>query len=105
MRLSTITNVLAAAAFAVSLPAAAADNIAASSIELDTYDSFKKEYALGVRQHRLNAGQRVVGWQLSEHWYFGKNRGDDDGFGFIWQSSASTQVAFTNEGVVVRRRL
>ena len=63
------------------------------------------DYALGVRKFRLEDGaSRLVGWQLAEHWYFGKRRGDDDGFGLVWQGE-STQVAFTDEGINWRRRV
>ena len=63
------------------------------------------DYALGVRRFRLEDGDsRLVGWQLAEHWYFGKRRGDDDGFGFVWQGE-STQIAFTDEGINWRRRI
>lgn len=62
------------------------------------------DYALGVRRFRLEDGaSRLVGWQLAEHWYFGKRRGDDDGFGLVWQGE-STQVAITDEGISWRRR-
>ena len=105
MRHRTITSLITALLLATSLPAAAGDGIDPRPLDLDPYDfAFKKEYSLGVRQHRLTSAQRVVGWQLSDHWYFGKHRGDDDGFGLIWQTKA-TQVALTNEGVVFRRQL
>ena len=101
----TITLIIATLALATSMTAAGDDKIAPRVLDLDLYDySFEKEYSLGVRQHRLTSAQRVVGWQLSNHWYFGKHRGDDDGFGLIWQTKA-TQVAFTNEGVAFRRQL
>ena len=62
------------------------------------------EYALGVRRFRLEDGAaRLVGWQLAEHWYFGKRRGDDDGFGLVWQGK-TTQVAITDEGINWRHR-
>ena len=104
---STLTACFAALTLAVALPVAAEESDGnAVPIEFDPYDfSFKKEFALGVRQHRLSSAQRVVGWQLSDHWYFGKNRGDEDGFGLIWQTTASTQVAITHEGVMFKRQL
>ena len=105
MRYRTATSLLAALVLIISVPVTAGDKIDPQTLDLDPYDfSFKKEYSLGVRQHRLTSAQRVVGWQLSDHWYFGKHRGDDDGFGLIWQTNA-TQVALTNEGVVFRRQL
>ncbi len=62
------------------------------------------DYALGVRHFRLEDGaSRIVGWQLARHWYFGKLRGDDDGFGLVWQGEM-TQVAITDEGINWRRR-
>ena len=48
--------------------------------------------------------QIVAIYQLAEHWYFGKRRGDDDGFGLVWQGK-STQLAFTDEGINWRRRV
>jgi hypothetical protein len=62
------------------------------------------DYALGVRRFRLEDGAaRLVGWQLAEHWYFGKRRGDDDGFGLVWQGE-TTQIAITDEGINWRHR-
>ena len=62
------------------------------------------DYALGVRRFRLEDGAaRLVGWQLAEHWYFGKRRGDDDGFGLVWQGE-TTQIAITEEGINWRHR-
>ena len=62
------------------------------------------DYALGVRRFRLEDGAaRLVGWKLTEHWYFGKRRGDDDGFGLVWQGE-TTQVAITDEGINWRHR-
>jgi hypothetical protein len=104
-RATTTLAALLALTFAASVPAVAGDELGQSTLDLDPYDfAFKKEYSLGVRRHNLTSAQRVVGWQLSDHWYFGKHRGDDDGFGLIWQTNA-TQVALTNEGVVFRRQL
>lgn len=62
------------------------------------------DYALGIRRFRLEDGASLVGWKLAEHWYFGKRRGDDDGFGLVWQGE-STQLAFTDEGINWRRRV
>lgn len=63
------------------------------------------DYAMGVRRFRLEDGQsKIIGWQLGGHWYVGQWRGDEKGFGFVWQGE-STQIAITDEGINWRRRV
>ena len=63
-----------------------------------------KEYAAGVRRHDLDEDTRLVGWRLDDRWYFGRRKGDEDGFGFVWQRG-DTQLSITTEGIGWRRQL
>ena len=62
------------------------------------------DYAVGVRRFRFkDDASRIIGWQLADHWYFGKWSGDDSGFGFVWHGQ-SNQVGISDEGISWRLR-
>lgn len=56
------------------------------------------EYAVGVQRYGLDEDTRVIGWQLTENFYFGRRQGELDDFGFILKHG-DTQYSFTEHGI------
>ena len=74
-----------------------ADDGVVPEFELDS------AYQFGIDRHELDDYTRVTGWQVSDRWYFGKKRGDDSDFGFVWQREAD-QLSVSTGGVRLIRR-
>lgn len=62
-----------------------------------------KRYALGVVRYQLDHDTRLMGWQLSDRWYFGRQKGLDSGLTLVWQQSAN-QVSLSKDGLRLTRR-
>jgi hypothetical protein len=65
--------------------------------------SLSKRYALGVVRYQLDHDTRLMGWQLSDRWYFGRQKGLDSGLTLVWQRSAN-QVSLSKDGLRLTRR-
>jgi hypothetical protein len=62
-----------------------------------------KSYAVGIHRFKLDHRTEVLGWRLSEKWYFGRQRGDDSGLTLVWQQQRN-QVSLSRDGVRVTHR-
>lgn len=93
------------------LPALAAEPFSQLALEpsatSDTADGFNvrlgKAYALGVNHYHLDHETKVTGWQVSERWFFGRQRGMDSGLTLVWQKQAN-QVSVSKDGLRLTRR-
>ena len=83
---------LCAAILAAAL--AGADAAAAEPVFYPNQD----EYAIGVRGYGLDEDTRIIGWQLTENFYFGRRKGEIDDFGFVLKRG-DTQYSFTEHGI------
>jgi|TARA_B100000315_G_scaffold118928_1_gene108976 hypothetical protein len=63
----------------------------------------EEEYRLGVEKYRLDHETRVTGWQVSENWFFGHQKGEDSGLTLVWQQDRE-QVSLSKDGVRFTRR-
>ena len=61
------------------------------------------DYGLGVYRHALGFRSEVIGWQLSDRWYFGRKRGGGSDYGFVWQNEEN-QLLLTRDGIRLTRR-
>ena len=61
-------------------------------------------YAWGIDDHRLDQFTKVTGWQVSNNWYFGRQKGEDSGLTLVWQRSAADQVSLSKDGLRFTRR-
>ncbi|MBM4204864.1 MAG: hypothetical protein FJ194_12045 [Gammaproteobacteria bacterium] len=61
-----------------------------------------KSLALGVQRFQLDGRNQVLGWKLSDRWYFGRQRGDDSGLALVWQHQ-QTRFSLTRSGVRITR--
>ncbi len=62
-----------------------------------------KQYALGLSKHRLDHETEVLGWQVSDTVYFGRQRGEDSGLTLVWQQR-NNQVSLSKDGLRLTRR-
>jgi len=62
------------------------------------WDLNQNEYAVGVRGYGLDEDTRVIGWQLTNNFYFGRRQGQNDDFGFVFKQG-DTQYSFTEHGI------
>ena len=62
------------------------------------------DYALGLAKYDLDTHTELLGWQVSERWYFGRQDGEDSGLTLVWQSNTN-QVSLSKDGVRLTRRL
>ena len=62
-----------------------------------------KSYALGVGRFDLDHRTEIIGWQLANSWYLGRQDGLDSGLTLVWQQSTN-QVSVSKEGVRLTRR-
>jgi hypothetical protein len=70
----------------------------------DAFNLDIEEYAAGVREHGLDDDTRVLGWQIHDHVYFGRRRGEIDDFGFVFKFG-DTQISLTEDGIGWRRSI
>ena len=70
---------------------------AISSVELT------KAYALGVNRFDVDAHTEIIGWRISDSWYFGRQDGLDSGLTLVWQQEEN-QVSVSKDGVRLTRR-
>ena len=62
-----------------------------------------EEYRLGVEKYQLDHETRITGWQVSNRWFFGHQRGEDSGLTLVWQHQGE-QISFSKDGVRFTRR-
>ena len=72
---------------------------------VDAFDQVSVDtgYVLGVDRFDLDEHTEILGWQLNESWYFGRQDGEDSGLTLVWQASAN-QVSLSKDGVRLTRR-
>ena len=63
----------------------------------------KKDYALGIHRHDLDDHTELLGWQLGDSLYFGRQDGIDSGLTLVWQQKAN-QFSLSKEGLRLTRR-
>ena len=73
------------------------DSAGLSSLSVDT------GYVLGVDRFDLDEHTEILGWQLNDSWYFGRQDGEDSGLTLVWQASVN-QVSLSKDGVRLTRR-
>ena len=61
------------------------------------------DYALGIGRFDLDSHTEILGWQISNSWYFGRQDGLDSGLTLVWQRSAN-QVSLSKDGLRLTRR-
>ena len=76
----------------------------ATSVSQGQTLNIDEDYALGVDRFDLDEHTEVIGWQLSQRWYFGRQDGLDSGLTFVWQQNARQQVSVSKEGLRLTRR-
>lgn len=93
------SNVLLLSSLALAAGTAHAEEPDSTAFQLDEF------YALGIGQHRLDAGTEVVGWRISPSWYVGQReqKGAEDGLSLVWQGDQQ-QVSFSLDGIRIVRR-
>ena len=79
------------------------DGIAEGSAKGLSNVQMGKDYALGIGRFDLDTHTEILGWQISDSWYFGRQDGLDSGLTLVWQSSAN-QVSFSKDGLRLTRR-
>ncbi|MEM7099900.1 MAG: hypothetical protein AAF541_16655 [Pseudomonadota bacterium] len=62
-----------------------------------------EDYALGIGRFDLDSHTEILGWQINDRWYFGRQDGLDSGLTLVWQQS-SNQVSLSKDGVRLTRR-
>ena len=62
-----------------------------------------KRYALGIRRFDLDAHTEIIGWQLRESWFLGRQDGLDSGLTLVWQRHAN-QISLSKNGIRVTHR-
>ena len=62
-----------------------------------------KDYVLGINRFDLDSHTEILGWQISDSWYFGRQDGLDSGLTLVWQQSAN-QVSVSKDGLRLTRR-
>jgi len=62
-----------------------------------------KSYALGIVRFDLDHQTELMGWQVANEWYLGRQDGLDSGLTLVWQQAAN-QVSFSRDGVRLTRR-
>lgn len=62
-----------------------------------------ENYVLGINRFDLDSHTEILGWQLSNSMYFGRQSGEDSGLTFVWQKS-SNQVSLSKDGLRLTRR-
>ena len=62
-----------------------------------------KNYALGINRYNVDAHTEILGWQIDDNWYFGRQDGLDSGLTLVWQQEAS-QVSLSKDGLRLTRR-
>ena len=60
-------------------------------------------YALGIVKYDLDHATQVMGWQVSDRWFFGRQKGMDSGLSLVWQQQAN-QVSVSKDGLRFTRR-
>ena len=69
-----------------------------------TYVSVGKDYALGINRFAVDPHTEILGWQLSDRWFFGRQDGLDSGLTFVWQRNSDEQVSVSKDGIRLTRR-
>lgn len=64
---------------------------------------FDTEYTLGLARFDLDTHTEILGWQVSDQWYFGRQDGADSGLTLVWQE-AENQVSLSKDGLRLTRR-
>lgn len=69
----------------------------AANLEID------EDYALGVGRFDLDEHTEIIGWQVSDSWFLGRQDGLDSGLTLVWQKEAN-QVSLSKDGLRLTRR-
>ena len=62
-----------------------------------------KAYTLGINRFDLDEYTEILGWQLAESWYLGRQDGLDSGLTLVWQQD-SNQLSVSKDGVRLTKR-
>ena len=73
------------------------DGASFSHVHVDT------GYVLGLDRFDLDDHTEILGWQLNDSWYFGRQDGEDSGLTLVWQATVN-QISLSKDGVRLTRR-
>ena len=62
-----------------------------------------KSYALGLNRFDLDTETELIGWRISDSWYFGRQDGLDSGLTFVYQQQEN-QLSVSKDGLRLTRR-
>ncbi|NOX50712.1 MAG: hypothetical protein GXP16_09275 [Gammaproteobacteria bacterium] len=62
-----------------------------------------KHYALGIHRFDLDNHTEILGWQIGDSWYFGRQDGLDSGLTLVWHKQEN-QVSISKDGLRLTRR-
>ncbi len=62
-----------------------------------------REYVLGIDRFDIDSHTEILGWQISDSFYFGRQDGMDSGLTLVWQQRAN-QVSLSKDGLRLTRR-
>ena len=96
---------LAALFVALSAPAQANDDLEAYLRGGAGFEQVEvgKDYALGIGRFDLDTHTEIIGWQIADKWYFGRQDGMDSGLTLVWQQSVH-QVSLSKDGLRLTKR-
>lgn len=63
-----------------------------------------QDRVLGIHRFHLDAHTEVLGWQVANRWYVGRQRGEDSGLTLVWQRDGRDQLSLSRDGLRVSRR-
>ena len=62
-----------------------------------------RQYPAGINRFDLDSHTEILGWRISETFYFGRQDGMDSGLTLVWQQRAN-QVSLSKDGLRLTRR-
>jgi len=57
----------------------------------------------GFAKHRVDGYTKVIGWQLNDSWYLGRQKGEQSGLALLWQGEHN-QFSLGTNGMRLTRR-
>lgn len=59
----------------------------------------RKKIVFGISRYQIGHKSNLIGWRMSERWYFGRHRADRSNVGFVWQKQANESVSIGHKGI------
>jgi len=64
---------------------------------------FAEDDGPGFAKHRVDGYTKVIGWQLNDSWYLGRQKGPQSGLALLWQGEHN-QFSLGTKGMRLTRR-